>query len=38
MPLADGVAPSPQRLQKDVEEATCLECHDGSVANTNIAA
>jgi len=31
-------APSPQRLLKDVEEATCLECHDGSVANTNIAA
>jgi predicted CXXCH cytochrome family protein len=31
-------APSAQRLQKDVEEATCLECHDGSVANTNIQA
>ena len=31
-------APSPQRLLKDVEEATCLECHDGTVANTNIAA
>ena len=31
-------APSPKRLVKDVEEATCLSCHDGSIANTNIAA
>ena len=31
-------APSPRRLLKDNEEATCLLCHDGSVASTNIAA
>jgi predicted CXXCH cytochrome family protein len=31
-------APSPKRLLKDTEEATCLLCHDGSVANTNIGA
>jgi len=30
-------APSPERLLKDVEEATCLDCHDGTVASTNIA-
>ncbi len=31
-------APSPKRLLKDVEEDTCLQCHNGSIANTNIAA
>lgn len=31
-------APSATRLLKDTEESTCLECHDGSVASTNIAA
>jgi predicted CXXCH cytochrome family protein len=28
----------PERLLKEIEEKTCLRCHDGSVAATNIAA